>query len=91
MLTRSRERKPREHESHVSSRQVRKEMVYQKGCFQVRARVPGVLAHFRVRHLSQCGALEAPVATAVRAWGYDHRVGGMDRDVDKPGEASNRP
>ena len=33
MLTRSRERKPREHESHVSSRQVRKEMVYQKGCF----------------------------------------------------------
>ena len=29
--------------------------------------------------------------TAVRAWGAAHRVGGMDRDVDKPGEASNRP
>jgi hypothetical protein len=26
--------------------------------------------------------------TAVRAWGAAHRVGGMDRDVDKPGEAS---
>ena len=52
MLTRSRERKPREHESHVSSRQVRKEIVYQKGCYQVRARVPGVWAHLRVRHLS---------------------------------------
>jgi hypothetical protein len=39
----------------------------------------------------QCGALEAPVVTAVRAWGAAHRVGGMDRDVDKPGEASNRP
>jgi hypothetical protein len=29
--------------------------------------------------------------TAVRAWGAARRVGGMDRDVDKPGEASNRP
>jgi hypothetical protein len=38
----------------------------------------------------QCGALEAPVVTTVRAWGAAHRVGGMDRDVDKPGEASNR-
>ena len=52
MLTRSRERKPREHESHVSSRQVRKEIVYQKGCYQVRARVQGVWAHLRVRNLS---------------------------------------
>ena len=28
--------------------------------------------------------------TAVRAWGAAHRVGGMDRDVDKPGEGANR-
>ena len=27
--------------------------------------------------------------TTVRAWGVAHRVGGVDRDVDKPGEASN--
>jgi hypothetical protein len=30
------------------------------------------------------------VVTAVRAWGAAHRVGGMDRDVDKPGEGANR-